>query len=132
MKNTKAGCGKHWRCFEQSSRLPVCRGDALPGKDADERPDDVHSVVHVCLDVLADLVFLLGGRIWGLGKGKGDSNSHDARPVHLIITMIKWIRTSRLSLKNSLLWSQGRNTDLADEDDGSGGGKVLEARREAL
>jgi len=30
------------------------------------------------------------------GKGNG------ARPVHLIITMIKWIRTSRLSIKNSL------------------------------
>ena len=28
--------------------------------------------------------------------------SHGARPVHLIITMIKWIRTSRLSIKNSL------------------------------
>jgi len=27
---------------------------------------------------------------------------HHARPVHLIITMIKWIRTSRLSIKNSL------------------------------
>ena len=27
--------------------------------------------------------------------GKGNSNSHGARPVHLIITMIKWIRTSR-------------------------------------
>ena len=25
--------------------------------------------------------------------GKGDSNSHGARPVHPIITMIKWIRT---------------------------------------
>ena len=34
--------------------------------------------------------------------GKGSSNSHGARPVHLIITMIKWIRTSRLSIKNSL------------------------------
>jgi len=33
--------------------------------------------------------------------GKGNSNSHGARPVHLIITMIKWIRTSRLSIKNS-------------------------------
>ena len=31
--------------------------------------------------------------------GKGNSNSHGARPVHLIITMIKWIRTSRLSIK---------------------------------
>ena len=34
--------------------------------------------------------------------GKGNSISHGARPVHLIITMIKWIRTSRLSIKNSL------------------------------
>ena len=34
--------------------------------------------------------------------GKGNSNSHGAWPVHLIITMIKWIRTSRLSIKNSL------------------------------
>ena len=25
--------------------------------------------------------------------GKGNSDSHGARPVHLIITMIKWIRT---------------------------------------
>ena len=32
--------------------------------------------------------------------GKGDSNSHGARPVRHIITMIKWIRTSRLSIKN--------------------------------
>ena len=30
--------------------------------------------------------------------GKGNSNSHGARPVHLIITMIKWFRTSRLSM----------------------------------
>jgi len=35
--------------------------------------------------------------------GKGNSNSHDARPVHLIITMITWIRTSRLSKKNGRL-----------------------------
>ena len=34
--------------------------------------------------------------------GKGNSNSHGARPVHLIISMIKWTRTSRLSIKNSL------------------------------
>ena len=34
--------------------------------------------------------------------GKGNPNSHGARPVHLIITMIKWIWTSRLSTNNSL------------------------------
>ena len=33
---------------------------------------------------------------------KGNSKSHGARSVHLIIAMIKWIRTSRLSIKNSL------------------------------
>ena len=48
--------------------------------------------------------------VWGLGfekvdvrlPGKGNSNSRGARPVHLIISMIKWIRTSRLSIKKSL------------------------------
>ena len=34
--------------------------------------------------------------------GKGNSNSRVARPVHQIISMIKWIRTSRLSIENSL------------------------------
>ena len=34
--------------------------------------------------------------------GEGNSNSNGARPVHLIITMIMWIRTSRLSITNSL------------------------------
>ena len=32
---------------------------------------------------------------------KGNSDSHGARPVHLIISTIKWIRTSRLSVNNS-------------------------------
>ena len=30
---------------------------------------------------------------------EGNANSHGARPVHLIITMMKWMRTSRLSIK---------------------------------
>jgi hypothetical protein len=34
--------------------------------------------------------------------GKGNSNSHGARPFRLIITMIKWIRTSRSSKKKCL------------------------------
>ena len=34
--------------------------------------------------------------------GKGNSNSHGARPVYKNISIIKWIRTSRLSIKNSL------------------------------
>jgi len=33
---------------------------------------------------------------------KGNSNFHGARPVHQIISTIKWIQTRRLSTKNSL------------------------------
>jgi len=53
------------------------------------------------VNVLARRMPLDGGRqlpyprLW-------NSSSHGARPVHLIITMIKWIWTSRLSIKNSL------------------------------
>jgi hypothetical protein len=35
--------------------------------------------------------------------GKDNSDTHGANPVHLIITMMKWIRTSRLSIKKRLL-----------------------------
>ena len=44
----------------------------------------------------------LRGGIHDLGRWGNDPKSHGARPVHLIIKMIKWIRTSRLSIKNSL------------------------------
>ena len=33
--------------------------------------------------------------------GKGNLNSHGARPVHQIISMTKWIRTNRLPINNS-------------------------------
>ena len=33
--------------------------------------------------------------------GKGHSNSPGAKPIHPIITMITWVKTSRLSMKNS-------------------------------
>ena len=35
-------------------------------------------------------------------KLNGGENSHGARPVHQIIALIKWIRTSRLSIKISV------------------------------
>ena len=41
--------------------------------------------------------WLADGLVDGLG-GCDRANSHGARPVHLIITMIKWTRTSRLSI----------------------------------
>ena len=34
--------------------------------------------------------------------GKGNSKSHGARPVHLIIKMINLVRASTLSINNSL------------------------------
>ena len=34
--------------------------------------------------------------------GKGNSNSHVTRPVHRAITMMRWFRTSRLPITNSL------------------------------
>ena len=49
--------------------------------------------------------------------GKVDSNSHGARPVHLIITIIKWTRTSRLSINNSL--SERSCTGRVQGDQGS-------------
>ena len=45
--------------------------------------------------------------------GKGNSNSHGAGPVHQIIPMIKWTRTSRLSIKNSLSLPTGRRRGLS-------------------
>ena len=43
-----------------------------------------------------------------------NSSPHGARPVNLTITMIKWIRTSRLSITNSLFVGEvnrmGRNS----------------------
>ena len=41
---------------------------------------------------------------------KGNSNSHGARPVHLIITMIKWIRTSNLFIVHSLFECRRQGT----------------------
>jgi len=43
--------------------------------------------------------------------GQGNSNPHGARPVHLIITMIKWIRASRLSMKISLSDDVGQRVE---------------------
>ena len=43
-------------------------------------------------------------------------NSHGARPVHLIITMIKWIRTSRLPTRTG---SRTRRSSMAPQLDRS-------------
>ena len=49
--------------------------------------------------------------------GKGNSNSHGARPVHLIITMVQWIR-SRLSIKNSLSLDGDLGARLTEDECG--------------
>jgi len=45
--------------------------------------------------------------------GKGNSNTHGKRPVHLIITIEKWLRTSRLSIKDSLSACVGLSHNLS-------------------
>ena len=67
---------------------------------------------HICACHILTVIYVP----YSLGSGTGpstcreaggNSNYHGARPVHLIITMIKWIRTSRLSIKNSLSGGEG-------------------------
>jgi len=53
--------------------------------------------------------FFLHRKVNSRLPGKGNSNSLGARPVYIIITMMKWIRTSRLSIKNSLFDERGHN-----------------------
>jgi hypothetical protein len=63
----------------------------------------------------------------GFGRGlpgQGNSNSHGARPVHLIITMIKWIRTTRLSINSSLSLNAGEFEAGFDEARGPGSRKL--------
>ena len=49
-----------------------------------------------------------GDQVWCTSKvdmsltGKENSNSHGARPVHQVISVIKWIQTRRISIENSL------------------------------
>ena len=47
---------------------------------------------------------------------KSEFESHGARPVHQIISMIKWIQTRRLSIKLSLslTWYRVRHLGLRD------------------
>ena len=44
---------------------------------------------------------------------KRKSKSRGARPVHKIISIIRWIRTSRLSIKNSLVEAWGTPRERA-------------------
>jgi len=54
--------------------------------------------------VLTNLTWWQGLRrgSWKRGWSRWSSTSPSARPIHQIISMIKWIRTSGLSIKNSL------------------------------
>ena len=57
---------------------------------------------HHPLEHLPHTILQLGRKVDVRLPGKRNSDAHGARPVHLIITIIKWIRTSRLPIKNSL------------------------------
>jgi len=60
-----------------------------------------------CLGVSSSVGVKLGSfrKVYVRLPGKVNSKFHGARPVHLIIPTMKWIRTSRLSIKNSLSWT---------------------------
>ena len=56
--------------------------------------------------MMCGLPLRVGGpwKVDGRLPGKGNSNSHGARPVHQNISTIKWIRNSKLSIENPLTW----------------------------
>ena len=67
-----------------------------------QHPDEPSALQNaILLDMTPDAFFRHTLRKVRFRPGKGNSNSHGARPVHLTITMIKWIRTNRLTIKNS-------------------------------
>ena len=69
------------------------------------------------------------------GSGNGNSNSHGARPVHQIISMMKWIRTSRLSKTEHSLERQPASTRHARTWGGArvcGGGSSVSRRESSV
>jgi len=69
--------------------------------------------IHCTLGVWCLVFSVRAGKVDVRLPRKENSNSHGARPVHLIITIIKWTRTSRLSINNSLsLWGGAHVSDV--------------------
>ena len=61
------------------------------------------SELQFCFEMFPTFDFVLRTRKVDVRlPGNGNSKSHSARPVHRIISMMKWIRTGRLSMMNSL------------------------------
>ena len=56
----------------------------------------------LCSEAVGCVVWRLPRKVDVRLPEKGSKSSHGARPVRLIISMIEWIRTSWLSIKNSL------------------------------
>ena len=63
-----------------------------------------------------------------LAPGKRNSNSHGVRPVHQIIPMMKWIRTSRLSRQNSGLTKKNTLSEGRPGTPPCGGSRVDDLR----
>jgi hypothetical protein len=96
--NKKSGMNNHvcvyWEEVVRLLTSGVHQGSAIQ----DATKPNLRPVLTCVLRVHLILVRKVDVRL----PGKGNSNSHGARTVHLSITMIKWIRTIRLSIKNSL------------------------------
>ena len=58
-------------------------------------------------------------------RGKWNSNSHGARPVHLIITIITWILAGRFSIKKSRYVHEGDQDRAASRRTGDGAREVV-------
>ena len=94
------------------SEVPLWRGgDQIAADSARVREQ---CPVRADLHHLPDPTFSVNRKVDVRLPGKGNSTPHGARPVHLIMAMIKWIRTRRLSTKNSrsapcfMVWSVRR------------------------
>ena len=102
-------------------------GDSGADGAGEEEDIDISGNADAVECVICSQVWRL--RVYGLGRwvdvglpGNGNSNSHSARPVHLIITMIK--RTLRLgAIDSGLLGStdchSGRDTTRAEDAKGT-------------
>ena len=86
--------------------FPPCSAAAPrdPAKQTNRRIlDGIRRAPPLCAGSMAQTSRKVDSRL----PGKGNANFHGARPFRLIIKMIKWIRTKRLSMKNSLSGPNG-------------------------
>ena len=123
LTGSKVSCSMH--CHQDDCAQGIPRTNCKPQDPNTQNWHVLFSSTHGKFDSLYKSEFqqnlpACSGETWGSehvrpGRkvdvwlpGKGNSNSHSARPVHLIITMIKWIRTSEVFIKNLLVFQELR------------------------